>query len=352
MAMKTILQSYNELLRTPSKWRYYSNATIDPCHFEDFVIVENNTLREMLEAGGKLSSVINDVIALLDNERYSHILSTYVMGLCIYNESAFIQECLDTFFAELNLNADAKYRKFMYIWLMMCSFHDVGYAIEEGQYDIDESLYKDPPELEGSLLIDAKLPAGFKNDLFDRYEVYRKDCMNKKDHGIWSGRILYTEVECLRKRRFQNVQNCLQNESCLCDGLCCREELRHIYSMVARTIMAHNIYYADKSSKKCYQCKNLEELIPKKKHNINIEEHPLLFFFDLIDTMEPIKRPELASLLDNISWRINNKSIVFDLSRLTCPQRILYTRQLTGMNSWLTSVEVDKYNCNLVRVKF
>lgn len=345
--MTSILQSYNELLKDPSKWKYYSRAAVGPCSFDDFIMPTNRTLEEMLSAGEKLTSVISDVISVLSKERYSHILSTYIMGLCVYDKSTYVRNYLDSFVGELNLNKDARYRQFMYIWLLLCFFHDIGYAIEENRCNVDLNLYSNPPED----FIDAKLPDGFSNDLFDRYEEYRHNCMKKKDHGIWSGRILYKEVEDLRKRRFQKVQKCLQSETCHCNGLCCRKDLSLIYSKVARTIMAHNIYYADDSSIKCYKCMHLDELITRKKRNIDIQKHPLLFFFDLIDTMEPIKRPNLASALSKIKWHISEKSISFDLEEMDCSQRNLYTRQLIGMNTWLTSVRIDQDHCNKIRVK-
>lgn len=85
---------------------------------------------------------------------------------------------------------------------------------------------------------------------------------------------------------------------------------------------------------------------------ISFKESPLLFLFDLVDTLEPVKRQELANALCLIRWRVNKKSITFDLSALSSEQQKLYSEQLMGMHSWLTRVVHDKTNPDIYRVYF
>lgn len=351
--IKCIEESYNELLREQEKWNYYRVSDINSGGFQAFSNKENKSIEKLLFKGGKIFNLADNSLGCISQERYTHILSVYLMGLQIYHKSAYIREGINRFLQSCELRQEEIDKQFMYIWLLLAFFHDIGYAIEENQIKVSFNQYSNPKN------IDAMLPPIFTDTLFDNYDRYRKKCMNKVDHGIWGGRIMYKEVNKLRAERFRNSGGqCQRSASCSCNGLCCREELRDVYAKVARTIMAHNIYFANKDNMECYRCMGLDSLImeplikKRKTYVISFKESPLLFLFDLVDTLEPVKRQELANALCLIRWRVNKKSITFDLSDLSPEQQELYSKQLMGMNSWLTRVIPNKNKPNVYRVSF
>lgn len=346
--MEPIEHSYDKLLSQPEKWNYYNAPSINHNDFIKFSKKENCHIEQLLFRGGKMFALAENSLGCMSQERYAHILSVYLMGLQIYYENVDIRDGINHFLQSCGLRPEEIDQQFMYIWLLLAFFHDIGYAIEENQIKVSFNQYSNPEN------IDAMLPPMFTDTLFDNYDRYRKKCMMKVDHGIWGGRIMYKEVEHLRNIRFQAIGGqCQRSTSCPCNGLCCREELRDVYAKVARTIMAHNIYFANKDNMECYRCMGLETLIIKrKKYVISFKESPLLFLFDLVDTLETVKRQELANALCLIRWRVNKKSITFDLSDLSPEQQELYSKQLMGMNSWLTRVIPNKNKPNVYRVSF
>lgn len=345
--MTCIEESYNELLRESEKWEYY-RVSDNSGGFQAFSNTENQSIEKLLLSGCKSFDFATDSLSRISPARYAHILSVYLMGLQIYYENADIREGINRFLQSCELRPEEMDKQFMYIWLLLAFFHDIGYAIEENHIKVSLGKYSNPKN------IDAMLPPMFTDTLFDNYDRYRKKCMNKIDHGIWGGRIMYKEVDSIRNARFQAIgAQCQRSASCSCNGLCCREELRDVYAKVAYTIMAHNIYFANKDNIECYRCMKLDPLIKKrKKYMISFKESPLLFLFDLVDTLEPVKRQELANALCLIRWRVNKKSITFDLSALSSEQQKLYSEQLMGMHSWLTRVVHDKTNPDIYRVYF
>ena len=349
--MRCIEDSYNEILIEQKKWNYYRDQNINSVSFQAFSNKEYKSIEKLLFKGGKAFEIAQKSLNSISPERYAHILSTYLMGLQIYQKSNYIKAGINCFLQSCNLSLEEIDRQFMYIWLLLAFFHDIGYAIEENLINVSLNNYSNPKN------IDAMLPAMFTDMLFNNYDLYRKKYMNKDDHGIWGGRIMYKEVEKLRDERFQAIgESCRSSIYCSCNGLCCREQLGDVYAKVARTIMAHNIYFANNDNLNNiddYRCMGLDSLIIKrKKYIISFNENPLLFLFDLVDTIEPVKKIELSNVLHSIYWRTNNKSVTLDLSYLNLEQKDIYSKQLADMCTWLTRVVQDKTNPDIYRVYF
>ena len=71
-----------------------------------------------------------------------------------------------------------------------------------------------------------------------------------------------------------------------------------------------------------------------------MEEHPFLFLFCLVDTIEPVKVVEDIRLLDKIDMEIAEEGLKIDI-KLICQCRNRLLSNIEGLKDWLTNVSVS-----------
>ncbi len=138
----------------------------------------------------------------------------------------------------------------------------------------------------------------------ENYFRYRLSNMGKVDHGIvgadklFSGLIENYNNEFMNNRRSGEFKCFINNEnryfSC---------EHFKVFTYVANTIAAHNIFMADEETIEIYERYNLHCLLPKNYRKISYKEDPLLFILCVADTLEPTKRfrdMDAERVLENI----------------------------------------------------
>jgi hypothetical protein len=166
--------------------------------------------------------------------------------------------------------------------------------------------------------------------------------LGKNDHGICAAYILYRDLCNIRKEEANS-----QNRS---NNLCWEESLENVYNFASSIILAHNIWYVNKTETCtvcCYEQAGLNDLIFNGEYKIKLYKYPFLFLFCLVDTIEPYKRFKNIEILDNISLEILNDTIIIE-SNLICSCNETILNHAKSLNDWLAPA---KKNGNTVIIK-
>ena len=315
-------------------WNYYSEKDFktNPMLSEK---ESKNFIENFIKLSGKSKNLLSKEINNIGN-RATHIVSTFFIGHYIYKNTNF-KDLIDN---ELKKNVKKWETKsevtFPFIWFLTCLFHDLGYTIEKYEKVKYLSL-KDLKDKTGDLGEIDGIP-NFYGEVYEDYYRYRIKYQNVNDHGITAAYLLYHSLCKIRYLANNNPENENQQK------LCWEKELDKVYNFCAWNILAHNIWFCNRSDKNTlerYEYYKLNELIfednpiIKKSYKISREEHPFFFFLCLIDTIEPFKRVENYEDLKHIFLEHSKEQI--NITSLTDK----YTLKDAGrLNNWLTPTEV------------
>jgi hypothetical protein len=262
----------------------------------------------------------------LSKERALHIVSTYILGIQIYNRSELLKQIID--------NEIKKFRDktFEFFWFLIAIYHDLGYEYEINNTPSESETLGSFLKSEGynRLNNSAGVPQIYEKN-YRLYFKYRIKRHGRYDHGICAAHILYNDLRQIRKERHWN------------------KRLDSIYNYAAWVILAHNIWYVKDSSSydaKVYEKFKLNDLILKEEdidngtYPIELSKYPLLFLLCLVDSIEPLKKIKKVPKLSQIECEIKDNEIVIQ-SNLTCGCHDAIINQAKDLNNWLTKTGVD-----------
>jgi hypothetical protein len=339
--MVSLKSWYIDLMASPIKWRYYND--ISACFDTIFVCNGGEQfIKEMLTKGEKANiGIFADCIGNLSAMRKQHTVSCYFLGILIYNENEWIRKMIDKQIQSLNsyVTGEKPNEKFYYIWMLICLFHDLGYAKEEYSSNSkdNKAILKRIPTKPRNLL-----PTIYNKSLLRKYWAYRKCRWRVEDHGIIGGLAFYHDMCELRMKMDQNLYKIH----------CWDKKLEKDYACAAWIIACHNIFTIRKGSEYecCYRHYGLHELITKE-YLIKAEIHPILFLFCLVDSIEPIKICGDYSYFDKMDLYINSQDqIELELDRLPITIRKKIEKMGRGLKEWLTQSE-EKENKLIINLK-
>lgn len=326
--MESMYVKYDNLLKN-TEWEYY--------HFPaDIRIFEDDRcktfIREYLKKGDKTGMAIFEYLDSITLERTKHILSCFLLGFLVYKENSLIQQIIDRFLISLPAHnrMESSEKRFRYIWMLVCFFHDFGYAIEEKVESItNDEVYSLINKMPGKF---KGVPKLYGKNVLKRYDEYICCRFNKHDHGVIGGSKLYNDLCLLRQKKEKE-----------CSNLYWGIDLENDFAVAAWSVACHNIFYIEESNKyvSCYKKFSLDKLIySSSSRKINLKRHPLLYLLCLVDSIEPIKTCHDMSILNKIRIDISLSNITIDLGDVVCPcKKTLYTEKTASMKYWLTDVE-------------
>lgn len=328
--MENLFDVYKKCI-SDGKWQYYQLALQGTEVLKDAEIGKA-FITSYLGKGCKSKLQIFEYIQNLSDIRILHIVSCFFFGVALYNMSSYIRESIDSLLTQNRSNPkDAPEERFLYIWMLICLFHDLGYAVENGLVPLPKNEFN---ELMLAFPKRPKcLPKLYNKAMLKNYNKFRLCRFGVNDHGIVGGIKLYYDLCELREVKEKEDTHHFWGES-----------LKKDFSLAAWTIACHNVFMVKKGDKneKCYACTNLSSLIYNdQSREINLKEHSLLFLFCLIDTIEPIKIITDCKLLKKISIRIEDDKFSVDCSKLCNVLQDDYNKRIKGMREWLTDVNVD-----------
>lgn len=296
-------------------------------------------IQETLRRADKNKISVSKLYIRLSDERCRHILSCYVFGTIIYLTNEKIRNAVDSYIGtKNNIDKDnSKTEKFEYLWLLICFYHDFGYAYENGQRRMNENTFRSLLELPSSF---DCVPADiYTPELLENYDDFIKCRFAKQhDHGIAGGIKMYKDLSNLLKEK---------------EGDDRFPPYLDIYFSIASWIIAcHNMFYIGDNDDNfdCYKCKGLNSLIrnTSDSYPITLNEYPLFFLFSIVDSIEPIKTFNDLSILDKISCDLENME--FNLSGLCSPKREEYKKKICNLEKWLTKVS-KKESENIYKIE-
>ena len=318
------------------EWKYYSEKVFE---YDNPIKNEANSkkfIKEFIELSEKKENSLQETNFLqkqVENigNRATHIVSTFFIGHYIYQKTNFkkqIDAYLKKKVQEWRITSNVT---FSFVWFLTCLFHDLGYAIEKYEKVKYPSL-KDLKDETGDLDKIDGIP-NFYGEVYEDYYRYRIKYQNVNDHGITAAYLLYNSLCKIRKVKENENETKLSWE----------KSLDKVYNFCAWNILAHNIWFCNRSDKNTlerYEYYKLNELIfednpiRKKSYKISKEEYPFFFFLCLIDTIEPYKRVENYKDLKHIILEYSEEQI--NIISLTDKYTL---KDAEGLNNWLTPTE-------------
>lgn len=356
--MQSIEQFYTEIIRNPRKWMYwdYDENTVQKFRgeFSDFSSIyqpekASQLIEMLLYEGAKDRGSLVQNIEKLDPKRKIHIVSLFFMGHVLYENIDSIRtkvnrQLVGLRFPKSNDGKSEEQKLFSFMWILLCLFHDLGYAYEKGELSVDNLM-----PIEG---ISRKLKVKFYPTIYsaeniERHNDYRLCKWGVKDHGIWGGKVFFNDM--LQIKKFLEQDAYMTKKT----GMFCVGDVDHIYAYAAWIIMCHNLRFNDGTGEyfRCFKCQHLDSFIKRKARCISLKSNPLLFLFCLADTIEPTKvlcsedsnpnkSRDICKLLE---LEIKNDDLSFDLNQLKDYSAYeKYSRNISSMNDWLVDVS-DKF---------
>lgn len=385
MCIKTLKDIYDAAINDRGSWDYYENIDNESPHFQLADMDNSKKCRSFiikyLHHGQKDSNFFLDEIDALSDDRCKHIVSTLFWGTIMYNSCNKVKSNIDNIVKNLKFRSDeVPSRKFSYLWFLMALFHDLGYAVEDGnvEYEFDVIIKKakeiilDQPNTTNfkDSDLDKKICAclensnfssndGYSSDLASissmlhsvceefhcsipnrynessvmRYAEYRKCFFGKKDHGVYGGMTFFMELYGLLIKRQSDGYSDLYFD----------KDLIIPFGYAAWIIICHNIFYINANTiPPCYRCKKLDDFVIGDKYPINSFEHSILFLFCLADSIDPFKMFGGIKSYKQIDCTLDKETITFNVSKLKCADRLHFLQKMSSLNNWLTKTEIKE----------
>lgn len=323
-----------------NSWSYYkwANVYLDTEGIFSYSIFNDGEAKALdfieryFNAGGKakLLSDISYEIKELPRYRCNHIVSAFLLGIYVRNSVGInIEKFEDTCAKD----------PWLYIWYLVCLYHDLGYVYENNSQDNKYKLFEDFLPQNNRALNSCKQLHYY--DLGKRYFQYRRDS-GVIDHGVVGGfrlySILYDVINNKRKKSSPTTETELDNR------LIYSMELRPMQKEAADAIVRHNMFVANKNQEIEYKQRGMDILIPNESntHLISLKKEPFAFLLGLIDTIEPIKRFQHAnhmSILKDIDIDVREGTIQIQASTYFNLED--YFRGIDCLDKWL-NVKIEK----------
>ena len=321
-------------------WDYYSNGNFIRC----LNIEDPNACRDFIHQYFSISGKAGcldewtdlDSILKASPSRCQHIVYTFLLGMGIYSRQIRVKKIVDEKIESYSKKYGIKsHVTFAFVWFLCCLFHDLGYPKEDSK-DHDWDFHpKELGKIEG-------VPVFYRNTL-KRYLRYIQIKLSKIDHGIYAGVNMY---RMLCDNRAYQEQLCDNNHE-----LCWEENLENIYNIAAWIVMCHNIWLVNNNEKSdviIYKTYKLDKLTHDAgEYKIKLKDSPIFFFFCLIDTIEPIKRVEDTSLLEEIYISIEDNLITIH-SDISCGCGNRYIQDVEKIDTWLTKTKKEEDNIIII----
>ena len=332
--MKTYSSILKKTFTNSKNWNYYSNADNLSSELPVNEVESKDFLKKFIQVSGKAETELFHQIDLI-GDRATHVVSTFLLGHYLY-QNTIMKEKIDNEINELKNSCGLRGSnikiEFSYLWFLTCLFHDLGYSIEnekKPKYNAFADLKSDTTQLKQV----NGVPELYR-DICEKYFDYRIKSSNKNDHGIVASHLLYSSLCCIR----------IYSENKASD-LYWGKELDDIYNFCSWNILAHNIWYCKESDThlaNLYRENGLEHLILRENdYKIKLNDHPFLFLFCLIDTIEPFKRIKNVTKLKKVSIEVLNKSVIKITTKLDCECHNVIINQAKSLNDWLLKVKCE-----------
>ena len=306
--MKTLLQIYNDISENKNLYDYYgSNLILKDAWIN--VKSAHSFIQQYFQNGEKAIFELKICRDMYQPDiRDIHTVSVFILGIEIARKMK-----------------NRILGNELFIWFLMCLYHDMGYKLEnktdlvKEYYTLDKFLQKNEIKEEYNIFKVYE-----KKTLCENYYRYRAEDRYRTtehgvikehgviDHGIAGGIILYNE---LVKNYYMVKEYSGSNEDSFeySNRKFSKDNFKD-YAKAAIGIIRHNMWYAsDSDTCRTYYRFGLNDLISESNNKICYTDDRLLFLLCLADTIEPLKRfrnlgtnEEINEILRQICMDIEN----------------------------------------------
>lgn len=342
---------YEELLKNRDLWYFYKHGDMEGNIKELFDNHNSsNFITRYFHYAGNISclpwqEISNDNIPDLE-WRAQHTVSLFIMGIMVVNE-------FEINLQELPKYEDDPYENFLYIWSMMCLYHDLGYYYEEQKATLVEKC----PTIDDFLCY-ADIEYNLLNviedgDLASGYYKYRclgdpkNDVLPKVDHGISGSVLMYDR---LMKKIVKDKYIYENAELYVVDTRKFKKTNIKCVREASNAILRHNMWFAKPEDYENYMKFGLQKLIPAddNSHRYSIQNNLLLFLLAVLDTIEPIKLYHFESplkspyeIIRNMEVQCDNFTSTLTISLHNSLNTSKYIEKVEDLKNWLqVSVQI------------
>lgn len=329
--MITLEKVYKNIAYKPTLFKYYRDSSniINLINVLNGETPASSFIKTYFEMGKKgifvktISDITNFNIVDNLNDRDLHTVSVFILGIAIAEKLGSRIKGNDLF-----------------IWFLMCLYHDKGYAFELNENNIDTNL---PDNLNDFI---SSFRQHYLDDFFTNDDDFRKLCENYYkyriredkiiDHGIAGGLLLYYVLV----DNYYNLQNSIQTKSddFPISGRNFSKKYFNDYKHAAKGIMRHNMWYASNENViEKYREYHLDKLISGENNKISFGEDRLLFLLCLSDTIEPLKKTlgeNSSNVLSEISLEVRKGVLKLKFTK-DFANRHNYIQPIMQLQDWM-----------------
>ncbi|MEG0154934.1 MAG: hypothetical protein RR678_06070 [Lachnospiraceae bacterium] len=284
--MKTLFESYTDILKENSKWNPTRNLNIEYVLPNVLKSLNSyNFIFEILFYDGNTRSLALDFSRyseLIPKERYSHTVSLYLLGIQVAEAIGFKQ-------FDLPIWDNCSQRNFLHHWATTCLYHDIAYCIEQSNDEFIPVNNQTLDIISDNLGLQYNLSSKDTIGIIERYYQYRITAAKPTiDHGIIGAMMLYDSL----LKRNNKMEKIAETAIIVCDKPMYGEENKANILKYALDIARHNMWFAFNTDDiEKYESLGLNNLIARSdgSHKISFKKEPMLFLLCLIDTIDPIK---------------------------------------------------------------
>lgn len=344
--MKTLLQIYNDISENKNLYDYYgSNLILEDAWIN--VDRAHSFIHQYFQNGEKAIFGLKICRDMYQPDiRDIHTVSVFILGIEIATKMK-----------------NRILGNELFIWFLMCLYHDMGYKLEnktdlvKEYYTLDEFLVKN--DIQGDNNIFGVYD---KKQLCMNYYNYRVRKHVKIDHGIAGGIILYNVLVknyYMVKNHSGSNKDSFEYRNCMFS-----KDNFEDYAKAAIGIIRHNMWYANNSDAcKTYHEYGLDDLISEPQNKICYTDDRLLFLLCLADTIEPLKNSDIKEYnkvlegiymdVKNINNQNNSKiTITIQVSdKLEDKLKDELIKNCLSLNSWM-NVDTEQKKDNKVEITF
>ncbi|HOD55366.1 MAG TPA: hypothetical protein PKJ08_12635, partial [Candidatus Cloacimonadota bacterium] len=260
--MKSLYELIEGIYNRRELWDYYEHikdnqSTLDS--LEDILSSADkskNFIDTYLVKGKKDESYIlkNRIGNIIREDKAIHTFSIFFLGIYLYENVDIIKKSINKKIKrikrKINKNTDETgvliNTHFSYIWFLICFYHDIACDYEDNTEKLQSiENFQSVSSLSVSIPEFKKSIPDYYQDIWKSYFLYRLSC-GKIDHGIFGGLLFYNDMrinyENTKKQKGTNDENFELN-----GVYWSKEILEEVHAYVAWVIMAHNIWYIDKT---------------------------------------------------------------------------------------------------------
>lgn len=340
------LEFYKKIFSEPNKWNYYNSTHSTRFPFENEEIA-NDFIIDYFKNGGK-TRVIDECFKE-GNERSLHTISTFFLGLIIEPLLIINRNNLN-----IKLIQDEE-PDFIYFWFLLCLYHDFGYFIEYHKEKYSPKAYSldcicKELNIEANLL-KTKYKLNFTKSTIKKYYSLCRNKYGFINHGIIGGLLLFDRLKKnyeINKKEASAIGIEVENDDFIYNKLHWAKKHENYYTIVADTVISHNIWFStDNETNLLYYKNKLENLIITNKEQRKSIINSLLGLLSLCDTIEPIKsfsQYEPECILSKLSIDILEVERKIQIKVLdNCINFKPWFKKIKDLEKWL-KVKVEQYD--------